>query len=241
MTARRARWPIALLLEAAALAIGARVAQAQAYVTTAPAEAAPGASAAAAVTVQLPAGQQLATLQFNITVLPTGAAPAIEPSISFVSSEPPSHSGPSLLMNEGAATVLVGWLQEISPPLAGDVVIGTLTVPIPATAHAGDEYRIEIRRPSGTTAGLAKGSAAVALTARNGRIRVSAPVSPCVGDCTNDRTVDVSDVVRGVNIALGSAALHDCPAFDQGRDQSVTVDELIMGVANALNGCSLGP
>ncbi|MBI4514976.1 MAG: hypothetical protein HY699_04060 [Deltaproteobacteria bacterium] len=62
--------------------------------------------------------------------------------------------------------------------------------------------------------------------------------APCPGDCDSGGTVTVDELVRGVTIALGSAALGECPAFDMGLDGSVTVDELVLGVNAALNGCT---
>jgi hypothetical protein len=40
-----------------------------------------------------------------------------------------------------------------------------------------------------------------------------------------------------VNIALGSALLDDCPSCDTDASDTVTVDELVGAVNNALNGC----
>jgi hypothetical protein len=59
----------------------------------------------------------------------------------------------------------------------------------------------------------------------------------CVGDCALDGAVTVDEIILGVNIALGSAGILDCPAFDSSGDQMITVDEIIQGVSAALNGC----
>jgi hypothetical protein len=40
-----------------------------------------------------------------------------------------------------------------------------------------------------------------------------------------------------VNIALGYTDVSTCPAGDPSGDQTVTVDEIIMAVNNALTGC----
>jgi hypothetical protein len=47
----------------------------------------------------------------------------------------------------------------------------------------------------------------------------------------------VDELIQGVNIALGTAALETCGAFDANHDGSVTVDELVIAVNKALNGC----
>jgi hypothetical protein len=49
--------------------------------------------------------------------------------------------------------------------------------------------------------------------------------------------VTVDELIKGVNIALGVAAVEDCSAFDTSDDGSVTIDELIAAVNNALTGC----
>ena len=60
---------------------------------------------------------------------------------------------------------------------------------------------------------------------------------PCVGDCNDDHEVTVDELIKGVDIALGTLPLGDCPSFDTNGDGEVTVNELIQGVNNALNGC----
>lgn len=62
-------------------------------------------------------------------------------------------------------------------------------------------------------------------------------VPACVGDCNGDRAVTVDELLLGVNIALGSAQVADCPAFDDDQSSSVTVDEVLAAVTGALLGC----
>ena len=59
----------------------------------------------------------------------------------------------------------------------------------------------------------------------------------CAGDCDNNRIVTVGELVRCVNIALGTAQSTDCPACDADSDGTVTIDEVIGAVNNALTGC----
>jgi hypothetical protein len=63
------------------------------------------------------------------------------------------------------------------------------------------------------------------------------PGSACLGDCDNDRTVSVSDLVRGVSIALALQPLSACPGFGGNNDGRVSVNELVAAVGNALGGC----
>jgi poly(3-hydroxybutyrate) depolymerase/6-phosphogluconolactonase (cycloisomerase 2 family) len=64
-----------------------------------------------------------------------------------------------------------------------------------------------------------------------------APIVRCAGDCNWDSQVTIDELVRGVNIALGTAPLSMCEMFDYDGDGTVTVDKLVRGVNNALNGC----
>lgn len=60
----------------------------------------------------------------------------------------------------------------------------------------------------------------------------------CVGDCNSNGTVSISELITGVNIALGSQPLSNCPSFDPGGNGKVDINELILGVNNALDGCT---
>jgi hypothetical protein len=44
-----------------------------------------------------------------------------------------------------------------------------------------------------------------------------------------------------VNIALGSARIEDCAAFDATGEGQVTIDEILAAVNNALYGCGAEP
>ncbi len=59
----------------------------------------------------------------------------------------------------------------------------------------------------------------------------------CTGDCSNDGQVTVDEIITGVNIGLGTAAIGSCLAFDSNADGQVTVDEIVTAVNNALSGC----
>jgi len=59
----------------------------------------------------------------------------------------------------------------------------------------------------------------------------------CPGDCDDDGSVTVDEVITGVNIALDTIGLGQCPIFDTDDSGTVTIDELIVAINNALNGC----
>lgn len=63
----------------------------------------------------------------------------------------------------------------------------------------------------------------------------------CVGDCDQNGSVDVSEVVMGLSVALGSSLLEVCPTFDGNRTGEVDVSDLVGGVSALLNGCARTP
>jgi hypothetical protein len=63
------------------------------------------------------------------------------------------------------------------------------------------------------------------------------PPTACTGDCSGDGAVAINELIVGVNIALGNAAVSTCAAFDADAGGDVTINELIGAVNNALNGC----
>jgi hypothetical protein len=63
----------------------------------------------------------------------------------------------------------------------------------------------------------------------------------CTGDCNGDGRVTVDEVVRGVNIGLGSLPLSECPAMDADGSMEISIDELIRAVLNGLEGCPPAP
>jgi hypothetical protein len=75
------------------------------------------------------------------------------------------------------------------------------------------------------------------------QLNVTALVDPtaqptCTGDCDGDGVVSVEDLVSGVNIVLEQAIASTCADLDGNRDGTVTVEELVVAVGNALRGCA---
>ena len=64
------------------------------------------------------------------------------------------------------------------------------------------------------------------------------PPGECCGDCNEDGSVTVNEVVTGVNIALGSLAVDQCPPFDANADGTIAINELVKAINAALFGCS---
>ena len=64
------------------------------------------------------------------------------------------------------------------------------------------------------------------------------PIPGCAGDCNDDGRVDISELLRGVRAALGATDDQQCfVAFNRERTGTLSVDELIAAVSNALTGC----
>jgi hypothetical protein len=60
---------------------------------------------------------------------------------------------------------------------------------------------------------------------------------PCDGDCDNSGAVELDELVRGVRIALGLAAMTDGLRLDDAGDGDLAIDELVLAVRHALSGC----
>lgn len=58
--------------------------------------------------------------------------------------------------------------------------------------------------------------------------------TPVQGDCDGSGDVTVDELIRGVNIALGSLPVERCPSLDRNLDGIVTVDEVLRAVNLAL-------
>ena len=84
--------------------------------------------------------------------------------------------------------------------------------------------------------------ATVAAVALAGLVAASAArAQTCVGDCGNDGMVSISDLITGVNIALGSLPVSACSSFACQGGDTVPINCLIQGVNNALGSCTVGP
>jgi len=59
----------------------------------------------------------------------------------------------------------------------------------------------------------------------------------CAGDCDGDGSVSVAELIRAVNIALGTLDVSQCTAVDGDGDGAVAINELIAAVNSALDGC----
>jgi hypothetical protein len=67
-----------------------------------------------------------------------------------------------------------------------------------------------------------------------------ATAQTCEGDCNGDHSVAIGEIIVGVRTALGEAPIDDCRAMDGDGNGAVTVNELVVAIARALQGCG-GP
>ena len=67
----------------------------------------------------------------------------------------------------------------------------------------------------------------------------AAPPTPavCVGHCNADQEVTVDELIIGVNLSLGFFTTDRCPSFDPDDSLTVTINELILAVRHASQGC----
>jgi len=70
---------------------------------------------------------------------------------------------------------------------------------------------------------------------------MSSPAEACPGDCSGDRVVTVDELVRSVNIALGSQPVSSCPPADVDGNGAVEIAELVQAVNASLVGCPPDP
>jgi hypothetical protein len=69
-------------------------------------------------------------------------------------------------------------------------------------------------------------------------VDIAGPAVPCAGDCDGSGEVNVDELVRGVNIALGDESLVSCAGLDRDGNGAVTIDELVAAINAALFGCT---
>ncbi|MDX2165669.1 MAG: VCBS repeat-containing protein [Deltaproteobacteria bacterium] len=77
----------------------------------------------------------------------------------------------------------------------------------------------------------------VALDASGQQLTVLLNRNSCAGDCNGDDAVTIDELTRGINLVLGVGAVRDCRALDRDERAGVTIDELIVAVRAALEGC----
>lgn len=60
----------------------------------------------------------------------------------------------------------------------------------------------------------------------------------CVGDCSNDGTITIDELVKAVDFAIAGTLPDECLLIDSDINGTVSIDELILAVTFALEGCA---
>ena len=105
-------------------------------------------------TVELPIyvtvrpGEELSGLSFRAKVEPQGDAPVLTTNVEFIKAA--ELPGPVYNTSPTISDVAVGWnIGSFTPPLAGEVLLGTIRVKVPGTASRGDQYKIRFPAADG--------------------------------------------------------------------------------------------
>lgn len=152
---------------------------------------------------------------------------------------------PDLLTAEPGLISLFGGQPSATIAIANDNAATAL-----AWSATASEPWVQLSATSGTTpaevtvgydrAGLqnGRGTATITINSSAGSVPIGVEVfGPCAGDCDGNGAVQIAELIRGVNMALGNLPLGDCPAFDGDANDQVSINELISAVNAALNGC----
>jgi hypothetical protein len=113
---------------------------------------------------------------------------------------------------------------------------GSVTVLEPTATPSATPTDSEVPTETATATATEIPSATASPAATEPPTPTATPI-PCPGDCGGDRIVTVDELLRAVNIALGSVAAETCPASDPDASGTVTVAELVQAVGFALQGC----
>jgi hypothetical protein len=75
----------------------------------------------------------------------------------------------------------------------------------------------------------------------HGDFFVGDPRQSCLGDCDADGEVRINDLLTLVGVVLGEATADVCPAALSAGDETIAIDDLVLAVGVALNGCTAAP
>lgn len=68
-------------------------------------------------------------------------------------------------------------------------------------------------------------------------IEVALQPGYCPGDCNQDGSVSIAELILGVGVALGERQVRTCDALDADVDGEISIAETTTAVGNALRGC----
>jgi hypothetical protein len=117
-------------------------------------------------------------------------------------------------------------------PLADGAELYSCNVAIDSTAPLGT-YPLIASMPVAS----APDASMLPAIASDGEIEVVEAPPVCIGDCNADGAVTINELLIGVNIVTGGAAVSACAVLDVDEDGAVAINEIIQAVGNALSGC----
>jgi len=131
------------------------------------------------------------------------------------------------------ATSSLGWADFFDLPEEvtlepGEAASFILAVDVPEDAPAGRTEESNI---------LVTSVRSPLLTDQVEALTEAAGAGGCAGDCNADDEVTIEELIKLVNISLGSEATSACAPADTNGDDTITIEEIIGAVANALNQC----
>jgi streptogramin lyase len=163
---------------------------------------------------------------------------------------PTADSGPTGIVGRGDGRLFVALLntaQILYTDLAAAEPTHTITPTVTATRTRTPTRTV----PPGSTATSTPPATHTPTVTETPTITVTVPPGstatetpeiievPCIGDCDGDDTVTISELISAVNIALGNTPIEACMNADAGRDGEVRINDLIIAVTSALQGCPL--
>ncbi len=123
---------------------------------------------------------------------------------------------------------------------AAPFVAGAIAVARGTTAFPNDGVQCTRRRLTTGGVPIADSRSGTSITYPRLDVLAAVKTPGPVGDCNADTAVTVDELIRGVNIALGTQNLQTCPSFDFDGSGYVDIAELISAINYATTGgCSV--
>ena len=171
-----------------------------------------------------------------VLVLPA-SAPSIQAALLFSG----QADDPADIMIDTISEATVRLLEEQGAQNFSDTGLGAVLEAVVAANADSNFEDLTLEQAVDVAQMTAESDPTVQMVLQESRLTPTPTATPtpilCVGDCNADGAVTVDELVKGVTIALGTAALSTCPQFDLDGSETVTVDELIRAVNRALDGC----
>jgi hypothetical protein len=157
------------------------------------------------VTLTLNGSTTIDSVSFGFLVTPNGSAPAVTSgTLSFAAG--PTMPTPTFVdAGAGPNVISVSWLN-LSTPLSGSVILGSVSVKIPGTAASGQTYTVSITGVRGSL-----GTSSVTLVSGSNGMLTSSAASPAAARATAS--------VLGSGLAMKAREITYTPAIPREGDK----------------------